>query len=1224
MASMTWTQEQKKVIELRDRNILVSAAAGSGKTAVLVERIIQKITNPKQPINIDQLLIVTFTKAAAGEMRERIGKAIEGKILEEPNNSHLQKQSALLNHAQITTIDSFCLYVIRNYFHTIELDPAFRIADEAELTLLKSDVIATLLEERYDEAEEDFLEFIESYSANKSDEPIEDLILQLYQFSMSYPWPEEWLEDKLKDFVVTDFRELEQKQWMVELINRISLMLEDVNRMNTQAIAICKSQNGPLPYLDAIQSDQELIQSLRGRTTYEDFYKEFSQIEYTRLSAKKGQEVSEEKKEAVKELRNQYKDILKEIAADYFYQPPSEMLSDMQQVSKSMKVLIGLTIDFIHLLRVAKEEVNLLDFSDLEHYALHILVDHKNGDVPTSAANDLREQFDEIMIDEYQDSNLVQEYILTSISKKEIGHNNMFMVGDVKQSIYKFRLARPELFMDKYEKYTTNDSPMQKIELSKNFRSRNQVLDSANHIFRKIMVKEFGGIDYNDEVALYAGATYPILEAVKVEDRTVDVCQTELILLDLNSSKEEGNDEDSEAVELTNRELEARAIAKRIQELRKDPHFKVSEKGELRSASYKDIVILLRTMSNWSEVFLEQLSAAGIPCYTDTQSGYFQTIEVKTILNFLRILDNPQQDIPMVAILYSPIVNLTSTDLAILRTEYGKEKNQKKCSIYDAARECSLQMNENLSDKLNVFFSLYDDLKKKSKYLSIHELIQEIYLKTGYDLFAYAMPAGQQRKNNLTMLIQHAVKFEQTSFHGLFQFIRYVERLLKYEIDYGEASSIGENDNAVRIMSIHKSKGLEFPIVILAGMGKSFNQMDARAKILFHPDYGIGPECIDITLRTKVPTLLKRVIANKIVLDNLSEELRVLYVALTRAKEKLIMIGTVKDLDREMEKWQQSLLCDNQQLMFSTLMKANSYFSFVGPAVLEADTVCTQCINISDLESLERKRQLELERKEDDLVSKDFVGSKDPKLKQQLLEILSYQYPYQQLAKLPIKTTVSELKKLGQKVDEELSAILREAQEETTAMVLPEPTIPAFLKKTEELKGSDHGTMVHKIMECMTFSQTKSIKDISLIVEDLIKKGVFEKENIQKVSLKPMESFLNSSLYERICKAERLQLVFKEQQFVLGIPANQMSAAYLGEDLILIQGIIDLYFEEEGEIVLVDYKTDRIKEEEEPILIQRYQKQLEYYALAINRLTNKRVKEKIIYSFALQKEIKLT
>jgi ATP-dependent helicase/nuclease subunit A len=738
------------------------------------------------------------------------------------------------------------------------------------------------------------------------------------------------------------------------------------------------------------------------------------------------------------------------------------------------------------------------------------------------------------------------------------------------------------------------------------------------------MREKFGGIEYKEEVWLYTGATYPELEMVEIEQTLTDLNQTELIIVDLKETEEVLSEEDSEVFELTNRELEARAIANRIHQLVKDPNFKVNDKEGLRKATYRDVVILLRTMSNWSETFIEQLSAAGIPCYSDTQSGYFQTLEIKTMLNFLRVLDNPQQDVPMTAVLYSPIANLSSTELAILKTEYGKGLvENKKVGMYEVARICASQEQGELSEKLKKFFLLYDELKEKIAYLSVHELIQEIYQKTGYDLFVFAMPAGQQRRNNLMMLVQHAIKFEQSSFHGLFQFIRYVERLLKYEIDYGEASSIGENDNAVRIMSIHKSKGLEFPVVFLGGMGKSFNNMDSREKILFHPDYGIGPESIDTTFRTKIPTLLKRTIARKLVLDNLAEELRVLYVALTRAKEKLIMVGTAKDAKKELDKFRQASLGSKEHLMFTTLMKANSYFAFVGPAVLDIDSVRISCIPITELEAIERDKQIEMEGKVEDLSKENFTSIQDPELKQQLLGILHFQYPYQQQAKLPIKTTVSELKKLGQQVDEELSAILREVQEELTTLILPEPTLPAFLKKEEAMKGSYRGTMIHKIMECMNFSATTTMKDITQIVEQLTSKGVFEQENITQISLKPIENFLHSSLCHRIRKAEQLGILYKEQQFVLGIPANEVKAEYQSEDVVLIQGIIDLYFEEEDYIVLVDYKTDRIGEGEEHVLLQRYQKQMDYYAMAIERLTTKPVKEKIIYSFALQKEIYL-
>ncbi len=1213
---MSWTPQQKKVIDLRDRNILVSAAAGSGKTAVLVERILQRITEKENPINIDQLLIVTFTKAAAQEMRERIGKAIEKKVMEEPENTHLQKQMTLLYNAQITTIDSFCLYVIRNYFHTIDLDPAFRIANEAELTLLRSDVIAELLEEKYDEGKEEFLNFIECYSASKSDQSIEELILKLYHFSMSNPYPTEWLQERSRDFEHS-LNGFEESAWMKELLDYVQVILQEALMINEEAIKLCTQPDGPEPYLQAILSDQELLELFRGIQTYEEYYTKFQELSFTRLSSKKAPLVNEEKKELVKALRGQYKDRLSELVEDYFFQSPSEMKQDMERIASPMSVLIDLVLTFIEKLKQAKEESNLVDFSDLEHFALQILIHHtETENVPTSAAIDLSEQFEEIMIDEYQDSNNVQELILTSISRERNGEPNLFMVGDVKQSIYKFRLARPELFMEKYDTYTTEDSKAQKIELSRNFRSRAEVLNSVNQIFFKIMRKSLGGIEYTNEVALYPGADYPLAEDITAN-------QTELMVIDMNSDTMDVSEDDIETLELTNRELEARAVAKKIKELIQQ-NYSITDHGELRPIRYSDIVVLLRTMSNWSETYVEILNGEGIPCYSETQTGYFQTLEVKTVLNYLRILDNPQQDLPLLSVLYSPLGKLTSNELASLRTLTPiNQEDKKKLSLYDSARYCAKESVGEFSDKLKKFFEVYDYLSEKVEYLSVHEMIQEIYQATGYDLYCYAMPSGEQRRSNLNMLVQHAITFEQSSFHGLFQFIRYVERLLKYEIDYGEATATGENDNAVRIMSIHKSKGLEFPVVFVGGMGKSFNNMDAREKIVFHPDLGIGPECIDTIARTKIPTLIKRVIQKKLVLDNLGEELRILYVALTRAKEKLFLIGTVKDAKKEEQKWIQAASLSEEHLMFTTLSKATNYFAFVGPAIVGDDSIKTSILSIAQLESIETEEQKQIENKEEELTKEQYRESRNEELNKELLRRISFRYPYQAQAKLPIKTTVSELKKLGNDIEDDMSAVLQEIYEEMTVIATKDPTIPKFIKEPSKLKATDMGTMVHKIMECMCFSNCKTYEDIKQLTQELVSKRLFEQESVDQLSLKLLVPFLSSSLCERMRYAEQMGKIFKEQQFVLGVSADQVQEAFSKEEVVLIQGIIDVYFEEEDGFVLVDYKTDYLEEGQEEVLIQRYHKQMEYYAMAIERLRGKKVKEKIIYSFSLQKEIGL-
>ncbi len=1306
MVKTSWTPQQQKVIDIRDCNLLVSAAAGSGKTAVLVERIINRITSENSPLNIDRLLIVTFTKAAAGEMRERIGAAIEKKVLEQPDNVHLQKQLTLLYNAQITTIDSFCLSVIRNHFHTIDLDPSFRIADEAELTLLKADVLSALLEDKYEEGAEDFLEFVECYSASKSDEPIENFILKLYQFSQSYPYPREWLEEREKDFIVETAEDINQTNWMKQLLQYARALLQEASDLCARAIEIANLPDGPKPYLDALLSDKEMIESLLitkpgALYSYEAYWEKFVKVTFVRLSTKKCPETTEDRKEEVKALRQSYKKVISDLSEDFFFQPMEDMLSDMKKVRRPMLVLLSLTHEFLKRLEDLKEENNLVDFSDIEHFALNILAAKEDGKlVPTKVAREMSEQFEEIMIDEYQDSNYVQEYILSSISRISMGRPNVFMVGDVKQSIYKFRMARPELFMQKYEEYSVEEGLYRRIDLSKNFRSRAEVLDSINGVFEKIMTKAMGGIEYTKEVALYPGAEFPKIEMDAGNTSLISSdTKTELIILNQKEEEEaipdsmlyHGRDRfdvmslEEDAAELSKRELEAKAVAMRIKQLvHEERGFLVTKRdGEeqvLKPCNYRDIVILLRTMAGWSETFTEVLKQEGIPAYSDTQTGYFQTLEVKTVLNYLRILDNPRQDIPLTAILYSPIVGLSAEQLSLLRVK--PVKGAKKLSIYDAARECAFDysvtqedsINQDFAEaggKLEKFFAGFDKLREKAVYLPVHEIILELFKETGYDLFVYAMPGGEQRRNNLNLLVQHALSFEKSSYHGLFQFIRYIERLLKFEIDYGEAGGLSEHDNAVRIMSIHKSKGLEFPIVILAGMGKQFNTMDAREKIVLHADYGIGPECIDYELRTKCPTLLKQVIKKNIMLDNLGEELRVLYVALTRAKEKLIMVGSTNHANDLFERWRQDSTSGITPLRFQTLAMAKDYFSFVGPAALYDSRIRVITLTPGDLLAEEYEKQTDLIMKRVELDPYNFLqGFEEESDGEQpgknLLPKLSFGYPYEKEAMLPIKTTVSELKKLSQQIDEELTETF--SQKKGERELLTEPASPKFLTGEKELKGIERGNLFHKILELVDFSESKTKTELIEFAGALANRGLIPKEaitNLAGIHFEQLSVFFQSNLFLRMQNASRKGSLYREQPFVIGIPAREIKAnvegkallsddfeavkedkaykverevlstidfecgraaggcEYESSDFVLIQGIIDVYFEEEDGIVLVDYKTDSVGTLDEEGLIRRYQEQINYYERALNQLLNKTVKEKIIYSFSLGKEIKV-
>lgn len=1242
MAEVKWTPEQQKVIDLRKRNILVSAAAGSGKTAVLVERIITMITEGDTPIDIDHLLIVTFTNAAAAEMKERIGKAIEKKMLEQPDNVHLQKQMALIHNAQITTIHSFCLNVIRNHFNVIDLDPGFRLAEEAELKLLQSDVISNLLEIRYEEGNADFIQLVESYSSGKSDAKIEEIVLQLYHFSISYPWPLEWLESRKGEFSISTKEELEQADWMKYLLRYLKAILGDLLTNTMKARAICMEVNGPYPYEEAIMQDEDFIRSLMKQNTYQEFLIAFDELSFSRLSAKRDSNIAEEKKEAVKSLRDKVKKCLSDIRGDYFFQPISEMVADIMGVSAPMNALIDLTMEFSQEYAKQKEERNVIDFNDLEHFALNILVQKENEVVtPTLVANEFSEYYEEILIDEYQDSNLVQETILTAISKERYDRPNLFMVGDVKQSIYKFRMARPELFMEKFENYTLEDSTHQRIDLHKNFRSRAVVLDSVNKIFRKIMVKELGNIKYDASEELNVGATF-----MEAEENTPISMTTELILTtDLES--EEVSTEGDSLEDYTIKELEAKAVANRIKELTDAKNgMMVLDNGRYRTARYGDIVILFRTMSGWSDVFVDTLMTEGIPAYAQTQSGYFSTIEIKTILNLLKVIDNPRQDIPLTAVLHSPMVGLSSEALAHIKA------GRKKLDMYESVR---LYMEEGeqveIAWSLKRFIELLEELRQMVPYTPIYDLIQTAAMKTGYYHYVKAMPGGNRRVGNIDMLIQRAIDFETTIYHGLFDFNRYIEKLQRFEIDFGEAVESGEHEEAVRIMSIHKSKGLEFPVVIVAGIGKNFNNQDARSKLVLHPDLGLGPEYINETYRVKAPTLIKKVLQRQVLLENLGEELRVLYVALTRAKEKLILSGYVKKLVKQVGSWYEETNSSEEVLSYQQLTKAVTYLDWILPTVMNQpifeyilndslDQFSTDHTNHSEVEikivdavtlvGRAVANQMNRGFNQDDMLNWDSSLVYDEGIKEELHKRFTYVYPYHMETMIHSKMTVSELKKLGQMVDEEYSEniyediIKKDRETKETEVFVPRF---ACLETEKEDAGKDRvsaayvGTLYHKVLECIDLTKVKTMEEIKLELEKLVISCIIKTEDVDSIHVESLFAFLQSDLAQRMAKANKEGKLYREQQFVIGVPSNQVNPLYESEALVLVQGIIDAYFEEDGELVLVDYKTDHVYEER--VLVKRYQVQLDYYQKALEQLTDKQVKESVIYSFALNKSIKL-
>lgn len=1232
-SSVSWTEEQQKVISLRNRNILVSAAAGSGKTAVLVERIITMISDKDNPVDIDKLLVVTFTNAAAAEMSERISDALEKKVEQDPENMFLRRQVTLVRNAHICTFHSFCQSVIRNHFNEIGIDPGFRIGDETELTLMKNDVMDDLFEKHYEEyaakkekatkngekltaKEQAFVTLIESYSDNKTDEGLRNMVLQLYQFSMSYPWPEQWLDKNKQAFRLENLEAMEQSDWMGFLLEYLHQIVEDVKSENQKALEICAQPDGPDMYQDALLDDGEYIDQIAVCKTYEEFSVVLSEHKWARLSAKKSDTVDADKRELVKSLREQIKKSLDNLKKHFFFQNVEQMVSDMQSLALPMDALMELTKEFKREYQKAKEEKRMVDFNDLEHYALAILLDEKTGN-PTSVAEAYREEFAEILVDEYQDSNEVQETILGSICKREPDAPNLFMVGDVKQSIYKFRMARPELFMEKYDSYSLSDSLYQRIDLHKNFRSRGIVLDSVNEIFKIIMKKSLGKVEYDDAAALYLGN-----ESFVESERTAK--ETELLLVELegDADNEEVTKEEEEVSKI---EWEARMVQMRIKEL-VDPEngLMVIDKktGELRLCRYGDIAILLRTMSGWSDTYLEVLKDAGIPVYTETRCGYFSTYEIRTMLQFLKVLDNPRQDIPLAAVMRSMLGAFTGEEMAMMRNRYPDMDLIDTVECYSGLHElCQLSERETVSDKEQTLSHKADDFLEKISsfrervaYTSIHELLEQIYEETGFYDYVSVMPNGAQRRDNLDMLVQKAIDMEATNLNTLFHFNRYIEKIHKYEVDFGEALDSETAENAVHIMSIHKSKGLEFPVVIVGGMAKTFNQQDSRGKVVLHLDAGIGPDVIDVEHRTKTPSLIKKVIAKQSVLENLGEELRVLYVALTRAKEKLIMAGTFGKRE-DLDGWH---LTKNDMSYFQK-SSATSYLDWVAPVVLDSDSkkFSFQIYTLQQLVSDEVLEQVRSVIKKEELLSWNREKVYDDVFLEQLEERKQFSYAYEHEKEIKSKLSVSELKQAATEL-QEVEELGQQLFAESDSMEAP---MPEFLKEEAVIQGAGRGTVYHKVFEKLILSNIKTESDIWKEIERIRERGFLTDKEAGIVNRKDIYQFVTSSIGQRMKEAEEKKLLYKERPFVIGLPARIVKSQWESDEMILVQGIIDAYFEEEGQLVLVDYKTDRVDDGSK--LVKKYREQLLYYQKALEQVTGKKVKEKIIYSVTLGEEWKV-
>ncbi len=1266
---MKFTEDQQRVIDLRNCNILVSAAAGSGKTAVLVERIVELVSgsgcDSARAVDIDRLLIVTFTNAAAAQMRERITKALSDRVEAEPDNEHIKKQLMLIHNAKIMTIHSFCLYLIKNHFNDIGLDPDFRTADEGEIRLLKQEVLSELLEEQFALGRQEFTDCVEYFAYDGREKWLEELIERLYTFSGSYPFPEKWLRQHRMDYHVETFEELVKTEWFAGMMQEISALLQECKEQEKAALKVCEEPDGPYFYAVALEQDQELLAGLEqelasvvqtasepeqsvasaemdssvAKDAFEALAARVQGISYARMAPKKDDSVSAEKRELVKAMRERVKSLLGTLSEKYFVSGPKQWLAECRQADAALCELVDLALLFGERLTEKKREKNLLDFEDMEHLALQILLkEEENGQmVPSDTALEYREQFVEILIDEYQDSNLVQEFLLQSISGEDDGRFNRFMVGDVKQSIYKFRLARPELFLEKFATYQKEDGNCVRVDLKQNFRSRHEVTDCVNDLFLQLMHRELGGVEYDADAALYPAAQFPEADGEAADAREKDValgseekqgsavpvstaCEASIArspyepeLCIAAISGEKGEDP---------KELEAKMIAGKIREIVGKLPVRDSESGQLRPARYQDIVILLRTTSGWDETFKKILEENAIPVFVTSKTGYFAATEVQTVLNFLRVLNNPLQEIPLFGVLKSVLFGFGDAQLATLR---ALDETGKRC-LYDCVKLAAGEgesgegsvgygrgsngADASLREKCCSFLSFLNRYREYAVYLPIHKLMEQFLEETGYLYTVSALPGGVQRRINVEMLLTRAESFEKTSYSGLFHFIRYMEQLEKYDIDYGETGASDENADVVRIMSIHKSKGLEFPVCFVSGLSKRFNRQDSVAPVLMDMDLGLAIDWVDPTARIRHTTLKKNVLARKLNADSMGEELRVLYVALTRAEEKLILTGTCKEDKLPQE--------DTAQGAYGysalRLQEASSYYDLVLPAwqsVGRRLQICTQ----------EELLQAELVRASLGYNSRQKLfeeAGKEPEAAElALCERLQKPYAHENLAGLFVKTTVSELKKEG--MQEEAAEGLELFPEEEVV-----PYLPQFVREQEEnVSGTTRGSAYHRLLEIFPFErqETWTAEKIRTVIEEYKADRRLSEEYAAAINVYKIRAFLQTPLAARMAKAARSNRLHREQPFVLGLSANRLNTDFPEDETVLIQGIIDVYLEEEDGIVLADYKTDLVKDPKE--LILRYRVQLDYYEEALVRLTGKCVKEKLIYSFGLEQEITL-
>ena len=1227
--SREWTDEQMMVLAERDNNLLVSAAAGSGKTAVMVERIIRLITEGENPPDIDRFLVVTFTRAAAASMRERIADALRKALDQDPGNIHIQKQTALVHQAQITTIHSFCQEVVRSHFFNLDIDPGFRVGDEGEMLLLKEEVMDKLMEEAHDLADTDprIRAFFEYFTRKTLDSQAAQQIMRIYDYSCAYPWPDDFRASLTEAYRADDIRGLEDSAWMKELREETGRLTEETVKELEYLISLCREKDGPAEYLPALESDLSHFAALKaalGQLSYDETRElVLHACDWVRItSVKKG--TDRVMAGMIRDARNALKEAWKKMRDGCYACNASRILEMNRRIRLPLEGLIYLTDRFEEKFAQAKADLGVADFSDLEHFALRILCD-RNGE-STAAGREYARKFLYVMTDEYQDSNLVQETILEAVSGNAREAANRFMVGDVKQSIYRFRQARPDLFIGKYRSWKKVREPGQimdvsgeshTVELHRNFRSRGDILSAVNDVFKGIMAADIGGIDYDQDAFLHSGALFPPLPD-EYQGRPDVHATPELWLLENAGAGLDDDDEaedpvipDPENVLIQNlwdhasdREKEAFVIAERISSMIGQYPILDEETGTYRKAGYGDIAILYRGGDRWPDALEKALSLYGIPSFSGSGGGYFETQEIRTVLALLSIIDNPKQDIPLVCVLRSPVGGFTDGELSDMRAA------SPDTDFYSALLASARTGNR----KAAHFTGMLDEQRSLVSSCSVHELIWHVLDVTGYAHYVCALPGGERRYANLNLLVQKAIDFEQGNDRSLFRFLHYIRNIKKVS-DAPEAVLSETGENTVRIMTIHKSKGLEFPIVFVCGLGRKIGGREFTETILLDPEFGIGMDELDTSHHVRTSSLQRQIIAGNQKKEGMGEELRILYVAMTRAKEKLVLTGTVPDLERASEKWKSAGLRREVLLPARYRLQAGCYLDLIMPVKWKNGTSLDFSeIREQDLWNTVREHITGQRTASIEAGSEAVDDDRLTKLREELA-LLSARERYvsalEERTPIPVTVSVSELK--HPMYEEEMRQQAMELSGDTGS-----GSFTADDLSDSAEGGAARGSAYHTLMEHLDYSDP----DIEGQLESLVKCGKIDQFGADRIRVEDIRAFTEDPIGHRMRNAFEKNVLHRETPFVIGRKARDLKNEWDSDEIVLVQGIIDAWFEENGKIVVLDYKTDRVAEKDDPegeTLIRRYRLQLSIYADALRSMTGLETDEVLIYSFALGK-----